>query len=99
DLYVVAEAKRLRSLGLLSPGDGREELTVDAVHRLAAGGDRYARRVLSDRGRNVGRALRSVVSLLNPAAVIFSEEAARDGGLFLAGVEEELSSNFFARHG
>lgn len=99
DLYVAAEAERLRTLGLLSPVDGRREFTIDAVHRLAAAGDRHARRILSDRGRNVGRALRSVVSLLNPAAIIFSQEAARDGGLFLAGVEEELSGNFFSRHG
>ncbi len=58
-----------RLLATLQPAYD-EELTVERALALEAGGDAAVRRVLSDAGRAVGRALADLCNNLNPALVV-----------------------------
>ncbi len=66
-LETVVAAPRL--IGLLQPAYD-EELSTDHVLELDAAGDTAVRRVLSDAGRIVGRALADLANSLNPELVV-----------------------------
>ena len=66
-LETLVSASRL--VELLQPAYD-EPLGVDAVLDLDAGGDAGVRRVLSDAGRAVGRALADLCNSLNPEAIV-----------------------------
>jgi predicted NBD/HSP70 family sugar kinase len=75
-------------LSLLRPTHG--EVTLHRLLELTAAGDLPARRVVSDAGRAVGRAVADLCNLLNPAAVIVGGELSLAGGALLDGVREEI---------
>jgi predicted NBD/HSP70 family sugar kinase/biotin operon repressor len=66
-LETVVSAPRL--LALLQPAYD-EELSIESVLELDTDGDAGVRRVLSDAGRSVGRALADLCNSLNPEAVV-----------------------------
>jgi len=67
-----------------------EELTVESMLALAAGGDPGARRVLTDAGRAIGRALADLCNCLNPERVIVGGELGAAGAPLLDGVRESI---------
>lgn len=58
-----------RLIGLLQPAYD-EELSTEVIRELDAAGDAGVRRVLSDAGRAVGRALADLCNSLNPEGVV-----------------------------
>jgi len=63
------EVSAFRLLGLLRPAYD-DDLDVDAMLELDAAGDPGVRRVLSDAGRTIGRALADLCTSLNPEAIV-----------------------------
>ena len=68
----------------------REPLTITHVIRLIAAGDVSARRVVTDAGRAIGRALADLCNVLNPGALIIGGELAATGTPFTAGIREAI---------
>jgi predicted NBD/HSP70 family sugar kinase len=66
------------------------QITLDDVIALVHGGDPGARRLLSDAGQAVGRALAWFCSLLDPGLVIIGGELAPAGHLLLESIQESL---------
>ncbi len=75
-LETVASGPALLDLMRASRG---EAFSLDQVLDLAAAGDSGCRRAIADAGRNVGRALASVVSILGPEVVVVGGELSRAG--------------------
>ena len=67
----------------------REPLTISHVVRLIAAGDVSARRVVTDAGRAIGRAL-ALCNVLNSGALIIGGELAATGTPFTAGIREAI---------
>jgi predicted NBD/HSP70 family sugar kinase len=76
-------------LSLLRPTHG-PDLTLQAMLELVADGDLPARRVVSDAGRMVGRALADLCNHLNPAAIVVGGDLSLAGDALLDGVREEI---------
>jgi predicted NBD/HSP70 family sugar kinase len=72
------------------------ELTLDAVLELVAGGEPGARRAIEDAGRAVGRALASLVNVLNPEIVVLGGELAAAGEALLDPVRAEIARHAIA---
>ncbi len=89
-LETVAGARALTNAVALSHGPG---MTTSELARLAAGGDAGARRVFTDAGRAVGRALSGVCTVLDPAMVIVGGKAVASSESLLAGVAEALEQS------
>jgi predicted NBD/HSP70 family sugar kinase len=68
----------------------REPLTITDVIRLVAAGDVSARRVVTDAGRAIGRALAGLCNVLNPGALVVGGELAAAGASFTAGIREAI---------
>lgn len=68
----------------------RETLTIADVVRLVAAGDVSARRVITDAGRAIGRALAGLCNVLNPGALVVGGELACAGGPFTTGIREAI---------
>lgn len=68
-------------------------LTLDEVLRLAREGERSCRRVLSDTGSLLGRALAGVTNLLNPELVIVGGDLAAADDLLLSPLRTALERN------
>jgi predicted NBD/HSP70 family sugar kinase len=66
------------------------DLALDDVLRLVEAGDIGARRVVTDAGRAVGRALAGVCSVLDPRLVIVGGEVAAAGDVVLDGIRESI---------
>jgi len=67
------------------------QLTAEDVGRLAAGGDEDACAIVQEAGRHLGQALTSVVTSLNPLAVVLGGEVLLHmGDLYLAAVREHI---------
>ena len=86
-LETVAAGPALIELLRASHGDG---LTVRGLIALADSGDAGARRVLSDAGRAIGRALAVLVNCLNPERIVVGGELGTAGESLLDGVRESL---------
>lgn len=65
-----------RLIALLANTHGAD-LTLTDIIRQAEGGDRACTRVLEDAGRQIGRALADVVSVLNPEMIVLGGELAQ----------------------
>jgi predicted NBD/HSP70 family sugar kinase len=76
-------------LSLLRPTHG-PDVTLCRLLELVADGDLPARRVVSDAGRAVGRAVADLCNFLNPAAVIVGGDVSLAGDALLDGVREEI---------
>jgi len=74
---------------LLSRSRG-ETITFARLLELLAEGDRGARRALTDTGLAVGRAVASVVNLLNPELVVIGGELAAAGDVLLDPIRESV---------
>jgi predicted NBD/HSP70 family sugar kinase len=88
-LETVAAAPALLALLRESHGD---DLTVAAILELASAGDLGTRRVLTDAGRAIGRALADACNLLNPELVVVGGELGLAGDALLDGVQESLAN-------
>lgn len=77
-------------LATLQPAH-HEPLTLDRVIQLVATGDVGARRVVTDAGRVIGRALADLCNVLNPDAVIIGGELAAAGTALTAGIREAIN--------
>jgi predicted NBD/HSP70 family sugar kinase len=86
-LETVASAPALLELLHRSHGD---DLTVRGLVALAHAGDPGCRRVLSDAGRAVGRALADLCNCLNPEVLIVGGDLAAAGEPLLEGVREAI---------
>ena len=80
---------------VVEPG-GAAEADAAAIAALARGGDPVARRVYEDTGDLLGRALASVVSLLNPQAVILGGGVSQSFDLFGPRLRATLEARAFA---
>lgn len=67
-----------------------EPLTIADVLRLVAAGDVSARRVVTDAGRVIGRALADLCNVLNPGALVVGGELSAAGEPFTAGIREAI---------
>jgi predicted NBD/HSP70 family sugar kinase len=67
---------------LLEPSRG-ESISQQRLIQLVAEGDRGAQRAVADAGTEIGRAIASVVSLLNPELVIVGGDLAESGDVLL----------------
>ena len=72
-----------------------QALDARAIAELARGGDEVARRVFDETGVFLGKALASVVSLLNPQKVVLGGGVALSMDLFLPGVLRTLDELAF----
>jgi predicted NBD/HSP70 family sugar kinase len=86
-LETVASGPALLDLMRASRG---EAFSLDQVLDLAAAGDSGCRRAIADAGRNVGRALASVVSILGPEVVVVGGELSRAGDDLLDPLAEAI---------
>jgi predicted NBD/HSP70 family sugar kinase len=68
----------------------REPLTIDEVLDLIRAGDVSARRVITDAGRAIGRALADLCNLLNPGMLVVGGELAVAGSAFTTGIREAV---------
>src|SRR5262249_50824633 len=68
----------------------REPLTIDDVLELVVAGDVSARRVITDAGRAIGRALADLCNLLNPGMLVVGGELAGSGNAFTSGIREAI---------
>jgi predicted NBD/HSP70 family sugar kinase len=76
-------------LTLLRPAHG-PDLTVRGLLDLVAGEDIAARRLLTDAGRAVGRALADLCNYLNPAAIVVGGDLSPAGSPLLEGIREAI---------
>jgi predicted NBD/HSP70 family sugar kinase len=76
-------------LSLLRPTHGAD-LTLQGLLEHVADGDLPARRVVSDAGRAVGRALADLCNYLNPAAVVVGGDLSPAGEPLLDGIREAI---------
>ena len=76
-------------LALLRPAHG-DDLTVAGVLELVAAGDLAANRVVYDVGRAVGRVLASLVTCLDPQAIIVGGELSPAGEPLLNGIRDTI---------
>jgi predicted NBD/HSP70 family sugar kinase len=76
-------------LSLLRPTHGAD-LTLQGLLKHVADGDLPARRVVSDAGRAVGRALADLCNYLNPAAVVVGGDLSPAGEPLLDGIREAI---------
>jgi predicted NBD/HSP70 family sugar kinase len=75
--------------GLLARSRG-EPVSVPRLLELVAAGDRGARRAVADAGHVVGRALASMVNVLNPELIVVGGELATVGDVLLGPLEAGL---------
>jgi predicted NBD/HSP70 family sugar kinase len=76
-------------LAILQPVH-RQPLTIEDVIRLASAGDVSVRRVVTDAGRVIGRALADLCNVLNPGAVIVGGELSAAGESLTQGIREAI---------
>ena len=76
-------------LDLLRPTHG-PELTLRGMLELVARGDLAARRVVTDAGRAVGRALADLCNHLNPEAIVVGGDLSLAGEPLLRGIRDEI---------
>ncbi len=76
-------------LGLLKPSHG-DDLTLDEVMALAAGGDSGARRAIADAGRVLGRSVAAIVNAFNPELVIVGGRVSAAGDVLLDPMREAV---------
>jgi predicted NBD/HSP70 family sugar kinase len=88
-LETVAGARALAGALVMTQGPGA---TVTDLVRLAEDGDAGARRVLTDAGQSVGRALSGVCTVLDPAMVVIGGKAPAGSEALLAGVRDALAA-------
>jgi predicted NBD/HSP70 family sugar kinase len=67
-----------------------QPLTIADVLGLVETGDVSARRVITDAGRVIGRALADLCNVLNPGAVVVGGELSAAGEPFTAGIREAI---------
>jgi predicted NBD/HSP70 family sugar kinase/biotin operon repressor len=75
--------------GLLRPSHG-DDLTLDDVVALAAGGDSGARRAIADAGRVLGRSVAAIVNAFNPELVIVGGKVSAAGDVLLDPLREAV---------
>jgi glucokinase len=68
-----------------------QEREVSAI-AASAGGDRVAAEVISEFGRNLGAALREILSLFAPQAIVLGGGISRSAHLFLATAQSEMGA-------
>lgn len=78
---------------LAAAGGNVEDVTAEHISRAAAGGDPEALIILGDAGRVLGRAIASLVNLLNPAMVVLGGGVMNAGRFLWDPIQDE-----FARH-
>jgi predicted NBD/HSP70 family sugar kinase/biotin operon repressor len=76
--------------GLLRPSHG-DDLTLDQVIALAAGGDSGARRAIADAGRVLGRSVAAIVNAFNPELVIVGGTVSAAGDVLLDPMREAVN--------
>jgi predicted NBD/HSP70 family sugar kinase len=86
-LETVAAAPAL--LGLLRVSHGDALRTADLL-RLAEDGDVGVRRVFTDAGRSVGRALADLVNAVNPGRIVIGGELSAVGAPLLDGIRTSI---------
>ncbi len=79
-----------RILELLQP-TASQPLTLDAVVALVEGGDPFARRIVSDAGRLLGRAIADLCTNLNPGALVIGGVLSGCGDVLLQPIIESLN--------
>ncbi|WP_433473844.1 ROK family protein [Spirillospora sp. CA-142024] len=84
---VASSAALIRALQPAHPG---VSLGFTDLVRLANAGDRGTRALLADTGRTIGRALSTLVTALNPDAIIVGGALGSLGGPALRGIREAL---------
>ncbi|MGH3373758.1 MAG: ROK family protein [Actinoallomurus sp.] len=77
-------------LKVLQPAHPGVSLGFPDLVRLADAGDRGTRAVLIDAGRTIGRALSTLVTTMNPDAIVVGGALGSLGGPLLRGIEEAL---------
>ena len=68
-----------------------EDVTVQRMLDLARAGDLGCRRVITDAGRAVGRAVSMLINVLNPELVVVGGDLAAAGDLLLDGVRDSIA--------
>ena len=76
-------------IGLLQPSHG-DDLTLDEVMALVAGGDSGARRAIADAGRVLGRSVAAIVNAFNPELVIVGGAVSAAGDVLLDPMREAV---------
>ncbi len=76
-------------IGLLRPSHG-DDLTLDEVMALVAGGDSGARRAIADAGRILGRSVAAIVNAFNPELVIVGGAVSAAGDVLLDPMREAV---------
>lgn len=87
-LETVASSKAL--LKALQPAHTGEPLGFADLVRLAGGGDRGTKALLLDAGQIIGRALSTLVTALNPDAIIVGGALGGIGGPLLSGIHDAI---------
>jgi predicted NBD/HSP70 family sugar kinase/biotin operon repressor len=77
-------------IGLLRPSHG-DDLTLDEVIALSAGGDSGARRAIADAGRVLGRSVAAIVNAFNPELVIVGGTVSAAGDVLLDPMREAVN--------
>jgi predicted NBD/HSP70 family sugar kinase/biotin operon repressor len=77
-------------VGLLRPSHG-DDLTLDEVMALCAGGDSGARRAIADAGIVLGRSVAAIVNAFNPELVIVGGRVSAAGDVLLDPMREAVN--------
>lgn len=80
----------------MSIRSGRRFTAISQVIAAAHSGDENAQRVFAEAGTSVGRAIATVLNLLNPPLVILSGEGLAASDLFIDALRSELARDSFS---
>jgi predicted NBD/HSP70 family sugar kinase len=80
----------------MSARSGRRFTTVSQVIAAAHAGDEHARAVFAEAGTGLGRAIASLLNLLNPPLVILSGEGIAASDLFMDALRAEVDQDSFS---
>lgn len=81
---------------MMTARSGRRYTAVSQVIAAAYSGDGHARAVFAEAGTSVGRAIATVLNLLNPPLVILSGEGLAASDLFIDALRTELARDSFS---
>lgn len=81
---------------MMSSRSGRRFTAVSQVIAAAHSGDEYAQGVFAEAGVAVGRAIATVLNLLNPPLVVLSGEGLSASDLFIDSLRTELTRDSFS---
>ncbi len=86
-LSLIRQANELASERGLSGWPTPEDMSVEAIVRLAEAGDAHARDLIITSGRHMGVGLVNLINSYNPDTIILGDEMASAGSLWLSAIE------------